>query len=50
GLCLARIHVIFKLPKHLGAFPHPLAYIHWFRPFTNMDPTTHMHQVVLSTR
>ncbi|KAI9444348.1 hypothetical protein F5148DRAFT_1278274 [Russula earlei] len=50
GLRLARIHVIFKLPKHLGAFPHPLAYIHWFCPFTNVDPTTHMHQVVLSTR
>ncbi|KAI9442058.1 hypothetical protein F5148DRAFT_1278304 [Russula earlei] len=50
GLRLARIHVIFELPKHLGAFPHPLAYIHWFRPFTNVDPTTHMHQVVLSTR
>ncbi|KAI9437093.1 hypothetical protein F5148DRAFT_1278501 [Russula earlei] len=43
GLRLARIH-------HLGAFPHPLAYIHWFRPFTNVDPTTHMHQVILSTR
>ncbi|KAI9511044.1 hypothetical protein F5148DRAFT_975813 [Russula earlei] len=50
GLRLAWIHVIFELPKHLGAFPHPLAYIHWFRPFTNVDPTTHMHQVVLSTR
>ncbi|KAI9508595.1 hypothetical protein F5148DRAFT_1275676 [Russula earlei] len=44
GLRLAQIHVIFELPKHLGAFPHPLAYIHWFRPFTNVDPTTHMHQ------
>ncbi|KAI9508690.1 hypothetical protein F5148DRAFT_1275627 [Russula earlei] len=50
GLRLARIHVIFELPKHLGAFPHPLAYIHWFRPFTNVDPTTHMHQVIQSTR
>ncbi|KAI9507006.1 hypothetical protein F5148DRAFT_1276355 [Russula earlei] len=50
GLRLARIHVISELPKHLGAFPHPLAYIHWFCPFTNVDPTTHMHQVVLSTK
>ncbi|KAI9453577.1 hypothetical protein F5148DRAFT_960406, partial [Russula earlei] len=50
GLCLAQVQVIFKLPKHLGAFPHPLAYIHWFCPCTNVDPTTHMHQVVLSTR
>ncbi|KAI9449079.1 hypothetical protein F5148DRAFT_1278023 [Russula earlei] len=50
GLCLAQIHVIFELPKHLGAYPDPLAYIHWFHPFTNVDPATHMHQVVLSTR
>ncbi|KAI9511425.1 hypothetical protein F5148DRAFT_965226, partial [Russula earlei] len=50
GLHLAWVQVIFELPKHLGAFHHPLAYIHWFYPFTNVDPATCMHQVILSTR
>ena len=27
---IAWVCVIFKLPDHLGLYPHPLAYIEWF--------------------
>ncbi|KAI6107419.1 hypothetical protein EV401DRAFT_1892049, partial [Pisolithus croceorrhizus] len=30
GLRITEIRIIFKLPGHLGNYPHPLAYIHWF--------------------
>ncbi|KAG1852291.1 hypothetical protein DFJ58DRAFT_612482, partial [Suillus subalutaceus] len=32
GLRVGEVMVIFDLPSHFGHFPHPLAYIHWFRP------------------
>jgi hypothetical protein len=50
GLCAAQIRVIFTLPSQYGTFPHPLAYIEWFRPFTAIDEAVGMYKVVRSTR
>jgi hypothetical protein len=47
---VARLHVIFDLPKHLGIVPHPLAYVHWYRPLTSFDLAAGMYQITLSTR
>jgi hypothetical protein len=41
--------VLFKLPSQFGSFPHPLAYVHWYRPLTNLDPATRMYRVTPST-
>ncbi|KAI0279323.1 hypothetical protein BGY98DRAFT_1089274 [Russula aff. rugulosa BPL654] len=50
GLRVAEIRVIFTLPSHLGSFPHPLAYIHWFTPIHVWDDTIGMYRVGRSTR
>jgi hypothetical protein len=50
GLRIARVRVIFELPRHLGTFPHPLAYVHWYRPLTTYDSVTGMYQISPSTR
>ena len=50
GLSVAQIRVIFSLPKHLGYHPHPLAYIHRFRPLNTIDSSTGMYIVSRSTR
>jgi hypothetical protein len=47
---VARIRVIFDLPRQFGAIQHPLAYIHWYRPLTRLDPATNMYQIIPSTR
>ena len=46
---VAQVWVIFDLPSQFGPFPHPLAYIHWYRPFSSFDQATGMYQVALST-
>jgi len=35
---IAQVHVIFKLPEHLGLYPHPLAYVEWFTSLRCRDP------------
>ena len=50
GLCVAEIQVIFALPSHLGSFPHPLAYVHWFTPIHVWDDTIGMYHMGRSTR
>jgi len=50
GLRVAEIHVIFTLPPHLGAFPHPLAYVHWFTPIRVWDNEVGMYRMGRSTR
>ncbi|KAI5987795.1 hypothetical protein EDC04DRAFT_2498834, partial [Pisolithus marmoratus] len=50
GLCVAEIHVIFKLPCHLGNYPHPLAYIHWFKPLSHFDSNVGMFHATHSTQ
>ena len=50
GLRVAEIRVIFALPSHLGSFPHPLAYVHWFTPIHVWDDTVGMYRMGRSTR
>jgi hypothetical protein len=50
GLRAAQVGVVFKLPSQYGTFPHPLAYVEWFRPFTTRDATTGFFKVTQSTR
>ncbi|KIM52400.1 hypothetical protein SCLCIDRAFT_61919, partial [Scleroderma citrinum Foug A] len=35
---IAQVRVIFKLPDHLGHYPHPLAYMEWFTSLRHRDP------------
>ena len=50
GLRVAEIRVIFTLPPHLGIFPHPLAYVHWFTPIHVWDDAVGMYRMGRSTR
>ncbi|KAI6016490.1 hypothetical protein EDC04DRAFT_2577628, partial [Pisolithus marmoratus] len=50
GLCITEIHVIFKLPHHLGNYPHPLAYFHWFKPLSHFDRNVGMFLATCSTQ
>jgi hypothetical protein len=50
GLRIARLRAIFNLPSHYGSFPHPLAYIEWFRPLRARDTVTCMYRVKHSTQ
>jgi hypothetical protein len=50
GLRVARVRALFALPSCFGTFPNPLAYIHWFRPLTRIDPLTGMYRISPSTR
>ncbi|KAH9974860.1 hypothetical protein BJV74DRAFT_879658 [Russula compacta] len=50
GLQAAQIRVIFTLPFQYGSFPHPLAYVKWFRPFNTWDETIGMYKLARSTR
>ena len=50
GLRVARVRVLFDLPPQFGVFPHPLVYVHWYRPLTTLDPATAMYHVTPSTR
>ncbi|KAH9979616.1 hypothetical protein BJV74DRAFT_879411 [Russula compacta] len=50
GLQVAQIRVIFTLPFQYGSFPHPLAYVKWFRPFNTWDETIGMYKLARSTR
>ncbi|KAG1898632.1 uncharacterized protein F5891DRAFT_1129435 [Suillus fuscotomentosus] len=50
GLRLAQIRAIFKLPSHYGKFPHPLAYVEWFRPLRDPEPATNLYRLARSTR
>ncbi|KAI6035796.1 hypothetical protein EDC04DRAFT_2604796 [Pisolithus marmoratus] len=37
---IAQVHIIFKLPDHLGPYPHPLTYVKWFTALHHHDPVT----------
>ncbi|KAG1890779.1 hypothetical protein F4604DRAFT_1913578 [Suillus subluteus] len=50
GLRLAQIRAIFKLPSQYSEFPHPLAYIKWFRPLREPEAATRLYRVAQSTR
>ena len=46
---IAQVHVIFKLPEHLGLYPHPLAYVEWFTSPHHHDPISCQFTVTHST-
>ncbi|KAN0094971.1 hypothetical protein V8E55_003258 [Tylopilus felleus] len=50
GLCVAEVHVIFRLPPHLGLYPHLLAYVHLFKPLRTFDNNIKMFYFSHSTR
>lgn len=50
GLRAAEVRVIFKLPSHLGIYPHPLVYLHWFKPLRAFDANVNMFYFGRSTR
>lgn len=50
GLCVAEVRAIFRLPLHIGRYPQPLAYIHWFKPLQTYDENVKMFRVSRSTR
>ncbi|KAI6040960.1 hypothetical protein EDC04DRAFT_2879042 [Pisolithus marmoratus] len=50
GLHVTEIHVIFKLLCHLGNYPQPLAYVHWFKPLSHFDRNVGMFCATCSTQ
>ena len=46
---ITQVHVIFKLPEHLGLYPHPLAYVEWFTSPHRRDLISHQFTVTCST-
>ncbi|KAJ7922623.1 hypothetical protein B0H13DRAFT_1482533, partial [Mycena leptocephala] len=49
-LRIAQIRAIFHLPPQYGTYPHPLAYIEWFKGFNRPDKTNGMYTVHRSSR
>ena len=35
---IAQVRANFKLPDHLGHYPHPLAYVEWFASLCHREP------------
>ncbi|KAF7341442.1 hypothetical protein MVEN_01881400 [Mycena venus] len=50
GISVARVRVIFRLPESYGSYPHPLAYVDWYKPLKDPVPNIRMHKVSLSSR
>ncbi|KAI9569191.1 hypothetical protein HD554DRAFT_2204667 [Boletus coccyginus] len=50
GVEMVEVHAIFRLPSHLGNYPHPLTYIHWFKPLQTYNNNTKMFCISCSTR
>ena len=50
GLHVAEVRVLFKLPSHLGTYPQPLVYVHWFKPMQTYDNNFNMFCLSRSTR
>jgi len=38
AICITQVCIIFKLPGHLGHYPHPLAYVEWFMVLHQHEP------------
>ena len=52
GLRAARVRVIFCFPPELGSYPHPLAYVNWYKPFRELGASQSdfaMYQTSIST-
>ncbi|KAJ7797991.1 hypothetical protein B0H14DRAFT_3114235 [Mycena olivaceomarginata] len=50
GISVARVRLIFRLPESYGSYPHPLAYVDWYKPLKDPVPNIRMHEVSLSSR
>ncbi|KAI6011644.1 hypothetical protein EDC04DRAFT_2958726 [Pisolithus marmoratus] len=50
GLHVAEIHIIFKLPLHLGNYLHPLVYVHWFKALNSFDDSVGTFHTTCSTQ
>ena len=46
---ITQVCVIFKLPEHLGLYPHPLAYVEWFTSLRHRDPVSGQFVITRST-
>ncbi|KAG1800491.1 hypothetical protein EV424DRAFT_1474849 [Suillus variegatus] len=49
-LRVAQVRIIFTLPCQFGTYSRTLAYIEWFTPLREPDPSSGLHQVSCSTR
>lgn len=47
---IVQVCIIFKLPEHLGLYPHPLVYVEWFTSLCHRDPVSGQFIVTCSTR
>jgi hypothetical protein len=50
GYQAARVRVIFKLGFQFGFYPHALAYVEWYTPFSTPDEASGLYTVKPSTR
>ncbi|KAG1775840.1 hypothetical protein EV702DRAFT_972335, partial [Suillus placidus] len=50
GVQVAQVCAIFTLPRQFGIYSRALAYIEWFTPFRQPDPSSRLQQVSRSTR
>ncbi|KAG1810083.1 uncharacterized protein HD556DRAFT_1453102, partial [Suillus plorans] len=52
GVRVAQVHIIFILPRQflVGTNSRALAYVEWFMPLQEPDPSSGLHQVSHSTR
>ncbi|KIK32995.1 hypothetical protein CY34DRAFT_27121 [Suillus luteus UH-Slu-Lm8-n1] len=50
GLCVGEIKAIFTLHSRFGKLPHPLIYVHWFRPLQTFDNDLQTFWLVRSSR
>lgn len=49
GLAIVQIRLIFQLPEIFGRYPHPLVYVHWFKPLRDPIDSLGMFQVSFSS-
>jgi hypothetical protein len=49
GLRTAEVRVIFRLPPRFGLYPHPLVYVHLFKPLRAFDENINMFYFGRST-
>ncbi|KAG1801206.1 uncharacterized protein BJ212DRAFT_1450096 [Suillus subaureus] len=48
-LQVAQVHIIFMLPRQFGTYSQALAYVEWFTPLREPDPSSGLRQVSHST-
>ncbi|KAG1876864.1 hypothetical protein C8R48DRAFT_745419 [Suillus tomentosus] len=48
-LRVAQVRIIFMLPHQFGTYSQTLAYVEWFTPLRDPDPSSGLHQVLCLT-